>query len=97
MVAGCPTHVVSAPKLYPKGVVVELKRKIVERKRGNEGEFVRSATNLWPTSHAWPPLSPYFHPPLHLAHIMLTPLTKNIKSKSNFFHPFSKFFLFIYF
>jgi hypothetical protein len=43
------------------------------------------------------PLNPYyFHPPLHLAPIMLTPLTKSIKSKANSFHPFSKFFLFIY-
>jgi hypothetical protein len=27
---------------------------------------------------------------------MLTPLTKSIKSKANSFHPFSKFFLFIF-
>jgi hypothetical protein len=44
----------------------------------------------------WPPLNPYFHPPLHLAPIMLTPLTKSIKSKANSFHLFSKFYLFIY-
>jgi hypothetical protein len=59
-----------------------------------EGEGVWQATILWPTGHAWPPLNPYFHPPLHLAPIMLTPLTKSIKSKANFFHPFPKFFLF---
>jgi hypothetical protein len=61
-----------------------------------EGEGGRLATNLWPTGHAWPPLKPYFHPPLHLASIMLTPLTKSIKSKANSFHTFPKFFLFIF-
>jgi hypothetical protein len=88
--------VASAPKLYPKGVVVEQKREIVEGKGAKDGEGGQPATNLWPTGHAWPPLNPYFHPPLHLAPIMLTPLTKSIKSKANFFHPFPKFFLFIY-
>jgi hypothetical protein len=42
-----------------------------------------------------PPLNPYFHPPLHLAPTMLTPLTKSIKSKVNSFHLFPKFYLFI--
>jgi hypothetical protein len=93
MVAGWLAHVASAPKLYPKSVVVELKREIVEGKGGKEGEGDWPATNLWLTDHAWPPLNPYFHPPLHLAPIMLTPL---IKSKANSFHPFSKFFLFIF-
>jgi hypothetical protein len=94
MVAGQPAHVDSAPKVCPKGVVVELKRKIVEGKGGKEGEGGRSATNLWPTGIAWPPLNPYFHPPLHLVPLMLTPLTKSIKSNANSFHLFSKFFLF---
>jgi hypothetical protein len=89
--------VASATKLCPKGVVVELKREIVEDKGGNKGEGGRSATNPWLTGHDWPSLNPYFHPPLHLAPIMLTPLTKSIKSKANLFHPFLKFFLFIYF
>jgi hypothetical protein len=80
-----------APPLCPKGVVVELKREVVEGKGGKDGEGGRLATNLWPTGHAWPPLNPYFLPLLHLAPIMLTPLTKSIKSKANFFHPFSKF------
>jgi hypothetical protein len=44
----------------------------------------------------WPPLNSYFHPPLHLAPIMVTPLTKIIKSKANPFHPLPMFFLFIY-
>jgi hypothetical protein len=66
-----------------------------ESKKGGEGG--RPATNLWLTDHAWPPLNPYFHSPLHLAPIMLTLLTKSIKSKANSFHPFPKFLLFIYF
>jgi hypothetical protein len=96
MVAGRPAHVDVAPPLCPKGVVVELKREIVEEKGGKEGEGGRPTTNLSLTNHAWPPLNPYFHPPLHLAPIMLTPLNKSIKSKANSFHPFLKFFLFIY-
>jgi hypothetical protein len=95
MVARRAAHVGSAPKLCPKGVVVELKREIVERKVGKEGEGGRPAMNLWPTGHAWPPLNP--HPPLHLAPIMLTPLTKSIKCQANSFHPFPMFFLFILF
>jgi hypothetical protein len=97
MVAGRLAHVAIAPPLCPKGVVVELKRKIVERNGGKEGEGGRSATNLWLIGLAWPPLNPYFHPPLHLARIMLTPLTKSIKSKASSSRPFSKFFLFIFF
>jgi hypothetical protein len=96
MVAGQPAHVASPPKLCPKGVVVELKREIVEGKGGTEGEGGRPATNLWPTGHAWPPLNPYTHRPLHLAPIMLTPLTNSIESKANSFHPFPKFFLCIF-
>jgi hypothetical protein len=94
MVAERPAHVVKAPSFYPKGVVVELKSEIAEGKGGEGG---RPATNLWLTGRAWPPLNPNFHPPLHLAPIMLTPLTKSIKSKANFFHPFPKFFLFIFY
>jgi hypothetical protein len=43
------------------------------------------------------PLNPYFHHPLHLAPIMLTPLTKSIKSKANSIHPFPKFYLLLLF
>jgi hypothetical protein len=81
MVARRPAHVAIAPPLCPKGVVVGLKRETVEGKGGGR----------WPAGHqsfAWPAL--------HLAPIMLTPLTKSIKSKSNLFHPFPKFFSFIY-
>jgi hypothetical protein len=35
-------------------------------------------------------------PSTYLAPIMLTPLTKSIKSKANSFHPFPKFFLFLF-
>jgi hypothetical protein len=97
MVARQLAHVARAPKLYPKGVVVELKREIIEGKGGKEREGGWLATSLWPTGHAWPPLNPYFHPPLHLAPIMLTPLTKSFKSNTNSFHPFLKLYLFIYF
>jgi hypothetical protein len=97
MVPGWLAHVAKAPLFYPKCLVVELKRKIVEGKGGKDGEGGQPAINLWPTDHAWPALNPYFHPPLHLAPIILNPLTKRIKSKANSFHPFSKFFLFIYF
>jgi hypothetical protein len=95
MVAGQPAHVSSASPLCHKGVVVELKREIVDGKGGKEEEDGPLAMNHWPTGHAWPPLNPYLHPPLHLAPIMLTPLIKSIKSKANSFHPFLKFFLFL--
>jgi hypothetical protein len=52
IVAGQAAHVSSAPKLCPKDVVVEQKRKIVEGKGGNLGEGGRPATNLWSTGHA---------------------------------------------
>jgi hypothetical protein len=65
----------------------------VEGKGRKEGEGGRPTTNLWPIGHAWPSLNSYFH----LPPIMLTPLTKIIKSKANSFYPFSKFFLFIIF
>jgi hypothetical protein len=96
MVAERLAHVAKAPSFCPKVVVVELKREIVEGKVGKEGEGVRSTTNHCLTNHAWPPLNPYFHPPLHLAPIMHTPLTKSIKTKSIPFILFqSSFYLFI--
>jgi hypothetical protein len=96
MVVRRPAHVAKSPIFCPKGVVVKGKREIVEGKGGKEGEGSQSATNLWMTSHAWPPLNPYFHPPLHLVPLMLTSKTKSIKSKANSFHLFPKFFLFIF-
>jgi hypothetical protein len=47
MVAGRPAHVAIVPPLCPKGVVVELKREIVEGKGGKEGAGGRSASNHW--------------------------------------------------
>jgi hypothetical protein len=90
-----PAHVSNAPPFCPKGVVVELKREIVEGKGGKEGEGDQPATNVWTTGHAWPPLNPNFHPPLYLVPIMLTPLTKSFRSKANSFRPFPQLFLFI--
>jgi hypothetical protein len=87
--------VAKAPPFCPNSVVVELKMEIVEGKGGKEGEGGRSAKNHWPIGHAWPPLNPYIHPPLHLAPIMLAPVTKSIKSEANSLHPFPKFSLFI--
>jgi hypothetical protein len=68
----------------------------MEGKGRKVGEGGRSASNLWLIGHAWPPLNPYIHLPPHLAPIMLTPLSKSIKSKANSFHPFPMFFLFIF-
>jgi hypothetical protein len=85
------------PKGWPGGQPLwPLLLHFVQHVWGKEGEGGRPATILWPTGHAWPPLNPYFHPPLHLAPIMLTSLTKSTKSKAISFHPFSKFFLFIF-
>jgi hypothetical protein len=70
---------------------------VAEGKGRKEGQGGRPATILWPTGHAWHPLNPYFHPPCHLASIMLTPLTKSIKSKQIPFILFqSSFYLFIF-
>jgi hypothetical protein len=52
MVVGRLAHVAIAPLLCPKGVVVGLKRQIVEGKGRKEGEGARLANNLWPTGHA---------------------------------------------
>jgi hypothetical protein len=66
----------------------------VEGNGRKEGEGGQPATNLCLTDHVWPPLNSYFNPPLHLAPIMLTSLTRSIKSKENSIHPFPMFFLF---
>jgi hypothetical protein len=49
----------------------------------------------WPSMVASWPAHVAIAPPLHLAPIMLTSLTKSIQSKENSFHPFPKFYLFI--
>jgi hypothetical protein len=69
----------------------------VEGKGRKEGQGDQLATILCLTGHAWPPLNPYIHPPLHLVHIMLTQLTKSIKRKQIPFILFqSSFYLFIF-
>jgi hypothetical protein len=50
----------------------------------------------WSGGHTWPQLDFHFHSSPHLAPLMLTPLTKSIKSKANSLHLFSKFFLFLF-
>jgi hypothetical protein len=96
MVVRQPDHVIKAPLLCPKCAVVE-KREIVEEKGGKEGEGGRPTTNLWPTGHAWPPLNPYFYLPLHIIPLMLTLMTKSIKSKSISFIFFQNSFYLILF
>jgi hypothetical protein len=62
--------------IYSQGVVLKIKRKIVEGKEGKKGEGGRSAINLWSGGHTWPPFNSHFHFSPHLAPLMLTPLTK---------------------
>jgi hypothetical protein len=69
--------------IYPQRAVVEIKRKIVEGKEGKRGE-------RWPGSHTWPPLNSHFHSSPYLVPLMLTALTKSIKSKANSLLLFSK-------
>jgi hypothetical protein len=94
MMAGRPDHVAKAPPFCPKGAVVELKREIVDEKGGKEGEGGRPATNLWPTSHAWPSLNPYFHLPLHIVPLMLT---QKHQKQTQFLSSFSKILFIFYF
>jgi hypothetical protein len=82
--------------MWPKVVVVELKRMLGEKKVGKEVVGGRLATHFgWPTK-PWPPLSPNFLHPPHLVPLELKPLTKSIKSKAISLHSFPKFLLFIY-
>jgi hypothetical protein len=69
-------------------VVVEIKRKIVKGKEGNRG--VR-----WLGGHTWPPLNSHFHSSPYLVPLILTPLTKSIKTKANSLHSFPKSYLFL--
>jgi hypothetical protein len=68
--------------------VVEIRRKIVEGEEGEKGKGGRPAINLWPGGHTWPPLDSHFHSSPHHAPLMLTPLTKSIKSKAKILHLF---------
>jgi hypothetical protein len=95
-VAGWPDHVAKAPPLFPRVVVVEVKKTVVEEKREKEGGDGRPATPFCHPAMLWPQFSSTFHHPPHLDALMLKPLTKSIKSKVNCFHLFPKFFLFLF-
>jgi hypothetical protein len=94
-VARRPAHVAKSSPIFLQGAVVEIKSKIVEGK-GKKEKVGRLAINPWPDSHTWPPLDLHFHSSPHLTPLMLTPLTKSIKSKANSIHLFPKFYLFIF-
>jgi hypothetical protein len=87
-VSSRPAHVAIAPPLCPKVMVVEVKRKVVEKKGGKRRGGDGRPAKLWPA------LSPTFHHPPHLDPLVLKPLTK---SKSSSLHSLTKFLLFIYF
>jgi hypothetical protein len=72
-----------------QGAVVERKRNIIEGKEGKRG-------GRWSAGYTWSPLNSNFHSSPHVAHLMLTPLTKSIKSKANSLHLFPKFYLFLF-
>jgi hypothetical protein len=95
-VAGRPAHVAKALPLFPKVVVVEVKDIVVEEKREKDGGDSQPATHFCRPAKLWPQFSSTFHHPPHLDPLMFKPLTKSIKSKSNSFHLFSKFFLFLF-
>jgi hypothetical protein len=96
VVAEWQAHVAKAPPLFPKVVVVEVKERVVEEKREKKGGDGRPTTHFGRPVKLWPQFSPTIHHPPHLDPLMLKPLTKSIKSNANYFHLFSKFFLFIF-
>jgi hypothetical protein len=91
-----PAHVAKSSPICPQVAVVEIIGKIVEGKEGKKGEGGRPTIDIWPGGHTWPPLNSHFHSSPHLAPLMLTPLTKSIKSKTNSLHLFPKFYLFLF-
>jgi hypothetical protein len=88
-VAERPARLAKSSLICPQGAVVKIKRDIVEDKEGKKG-------GRWSGEHTWPSLNSHFHSSPHLAPLMLTPLTKSIKSKANSIHLFSKFYLFLF-
>jgi hypothetical protein len=88
--------VAKSSPICPRGAVIKIKRKIVEGKEGKRG-------GRWPAgqkSLAGQPHLVSTQLPLpflpHLPPLMLTPLTKSIKSKENSLHFFPKFYLFLF-
>jgi hypothetical protein len=77
--------VAKSTPICPQGAMVEIKRKIVEGKEGKRG-------GRWPVGYTCPPLNSHFHSSSHLAPLMLTLLTKSIKTKENSLHLFPKFY-----
>jgi hypothetical protein len=51
--SGGPDHVAKSSPICPQGAVLEIKRKIVE---GKKGQGRRPAINHWPGGQTWPPL-----------------------------------------
>jgi hypothetical protein len=64
-------------------------------RREKRGEGSRPAINIWPGNHTCPPLNSHFHSSPYLVPLVLTPLTKSIKSKANSLHLFPTFYLFL--
>jgi hypothetical protein len=95
-VAGHPVHVAKSSPICFHGAVIEIKRKIVEGKERKKWEGGRPAINLWSGGHTWPPLDFHFQSSPHLAPLMLTPLTKSFKIKTNSLLRFPKFYLFLF-
>jgi hypothetical protein len=97
--AGRPAHVAKSTPICPQGAVIEIKRKIVEGKEGKRGGRWPAVHKSLAANHTWPPLNSHFHSSPHLAPLMLTPLTKSIKSKANSLHLFfqSSIYLFLKF
>jgi hypothetical protein len=89
-----PAHVVKAPPLFAKVVVVEVKEIVVEEKGEKEGGNGRTATHFGQPAKLWPQFSSTFHHPPHLVPLILKPLARRIKSKANFFHLFPNSFYF---
>jgi hypothetical protein len=90
MVAGRPAHVAKAPPFYPKGVVVELKREIVEGNGEKEGE---GGQPMWPKPlHSIPTFKLHFI--LFLSCLLHLPKASKAKPIPFIFFQ-SSFYLFI--
>jgi hypothetical protein len=80
-VVGRPTHVAKSSPICPLGAVVEIKRKIVEGKQEKRvGRWLADHKSLAEQPHMASTQLPLGSSP-YLVTLMLTPLTKSIKSK----------------
>jgi hypothetical protein len=89
-VAGRPAHVAKSSPIYPQGAVVEIKRNMVEGKEGKGGGRRPAIHRYLARRPNMASLNSHFHSSPHLAPLMLTPLTKSIRSKTKFPSSFSK-------